>query len=102
MEHGPDTMVLVTISTCVVLWALVSGLLQRWSISAPIAFVALGLLITHGPVHLVHLTPHSSTILSLAELTLALVLFTDASRVNIRQLRHDLGSPYVCWPSAYR
>jgi len=93
VEHGPDTMVLVTISTCVVLWALVSGLLQRWSISAPIAFVALGLLITHGPVHLVHLTPHSSTILSLAELTLALVLFTDASRVNIRQLRHDLGLP---------
>ena len=93
MEHGLDTQVLVVVSACVVLWALVSGLLQRWSVSAPIAFVALGLVVTHGPVHLVHINPHSSTILSLAEVTLALVLFTDASRVNIRQLRHDLGLP---------
>ena len=53
----------------------------------------LGLVVTHGPVHLVEINPHSSTILSLAEVTLALVLFTDASRVNIHQLRHDLGLP---------
>jgi len=93
VEHGLDTEVLAVVSTCVVLWALVSGVLARWSISAPLAFVVLGLVVTHGPVHLVHINPHSSTILSLAEVTLALVLFTDASRVNIHQLRHDLGLP---------
>ena len=93
MEHGLDTDVLVVVSTCVVVWALVSGLVARWSVSAPLAFVALGLLVTHGPVRLVTLNPHSSTILSLAEVTLALVLFTDASRVNVHQLRQDIGLP---------
>ena len=93
MEHGLDTEVLVVVSACVVLWALVSGALARWSISAPLAFLVLGLVVTHGPIHLIEINPHSSTILSLAEVTLALVLFTDASRVNIHQLRHDLGLP---------
>ncbi len=93
MEHGLDTDVLVVVSACVLVWTLVSGLVGRWSISAPIAFVALGLMATHGPVHLITLNPHSSTILSLAEVTLALVLFTDASRVNIHQLRQDIGLP---------
>jgi len=93
VEHGLDTEVLVVVSACVVLWALVSGALARWSISAPLAFLVLGLVVTHGPIHLIEINPHSSTILSLAEVTLALVLFTDASRVNIHQLRHDLGLP---------
>lgn len=93
MEHGLDTFTLAVVSACVVVWSLVSGRLERWSISAPIAFVVLGLVVTHGPVHLIELNPHSSTILSLAEVTLALVLFTDASRVNLHQLRHDLGLP---------
>ncbi len=93
MEHGLDTFTLVVVSTCIVVWSLVSGRLERWSISAPIAFVVLGLVVTHGPVHLIELSPHSSTILALAEVTLALVLFTDASRVNLHQLRHDLGLP---------
>jgi len=93
VEHGLGTEVLVVVSACVVLWALVSGLAARWSISAPLAFVVLGLVVTHGPVHLVEINPHSSTILTLAEVTLALVLFTDASRVNIHELRHDLGLP---------
>jgi NhaP-type Na+/H+ or K+/H+ antiporter len=93
VEHGLDTLTLVVVSACVVAWSLVSGRLERWSISAPLAFVILGLVVTHGPVHLIELNPHSSTILSLAEVTLALVLFTDASRVNLHQLRRDLGLP---------
>ena len=93
MEHGLDADVLVVVSACVVLWAFASGLFERWSISAPIAFVALGLLATHGPLRVVTISPHSSTILNLAELTLALVLFTDASRVNVHQLRQDVGLP---------
>jgi len=93
VEHGLDTLALAVVSACVVVWSLVSGRLERWSISAPIAFLVLGLVVTHGPVHLVELNPHSSTILSLAEVTLAMVLFTDASRVNLHQLRRDLGLP---------
>jgi NhaP-type Na+/H+ or K+/H+ antiporter len=93
VEHGLDAYTLAVVAACVVVWSFVSGRLERWSISAPIAFLLMGLLVTHGPTRLVHVNPHSSTILSLAEVTLAVVLFTDASRVNIHQLRHDLGLP---------
>ncbi len=53
----------------------------------------MGLVVTHGPLAFIHFDPHSSTVRSLAEVTLALVLFTDASRVNVHRLRHDLGLP---------
>jgi sodium/hydrogen antiporter len=93
MAHDLNLAALAVISACVVLWGLVSSRLERWNVSAPIAFVVLGLVVTHGPTTLVHLTLHSSTIRSLAEVTLALVLFADASRVNVHQLRADLAQP---------
>jgi NhaP-type Na+/H+ or K+/H+ antiporter len=93
VSHTLDTAVLAAAAGCVVLWSLVSARLERLNVSAPIAFVMMGLIITHGPLAFIHFDPHSSTIRSLAEVTLALVLFTDASRVNVHQLRHDLGLP---------
>jgi NhaP-type Na+/H+ or K+/H+ antiporter len=93
VSHTLDTEVLAAAAGCVVLWSLVSARLERLNVSAPIAFVAMGLVVTHGPLAFIHFNPHSSTIRSLAEVTLALVLFTDASRVNVHQLRNDLGLP---------
>ena len=93
MSHGLDTAALATAAGCVILWSLVSHRLERWNISAPIAFLAMGVVVTHGPLAFIHFNPHSSTVRSLAEVTLALVLFTDASRVNVHELRHDLGLP---------
>ena len=93
MSHGLDTAVLAAAAGCVILWSLVSARLERVFITAPIAFVVMGLVITHGPLTFIHFNPHSSTVRSLAEVTLALVLFTDASRVNVHELRHDLGLP---------
>ena len=72
---------------------LVSGRLERWDISAPIALVVLGLVVTHGPTALVHFNLHSSTIRSLAEIALGIVLFADASRVNLRALRAEAAIP---------
>ncbi len=93
MNHSLDTAVLATAAGCVILWSLVSARLERLFITAPIAFLVMGLVVTHGPLAFIHFNPHSSTIRSLAEVTLALVLFTDASRVNVHRLRHDLGLP---------
>ncbi len=93
MSHGLDTAVLATAAGCVVLWSLASARLERLNVSAPIAFVLMGLMITHGPLAFIRFDPHSSTVRSMAEVTLAVVLFTDASRVNVHQLRHDLGLP---------
>jgi NhaP-type Na+/H+ or K+/H+ antiporter len=93
MNHEPDIAVLAVVSACVLLWGLVSARLERWDVSAPIAFVLLGLAVTHGPTALIHVNLHSSTIRSVAEVTLALVLFSDASRVNVRALRADAALP---------
>ena len=93
MNHDFGLVALAVIAACVLLWALVSARLERWDVSAPIAFVVLGVLVTHGPTGFVHFSLHSSAIRSLAEVTLALVLFADASRVNVRALRVDAAIP---------
>ena len=93
MTHDLNIAALAVVSACVLIWGLVSARLERWDVSAPIAFVVLGLVVTHGPTDIIHFNLHSSTIRSLAEVTLALVLFADASRVNVRALRSDAALP---------
>ena len=93
MNHDLNIAALAVVSACVIVWGLVSARLERWDVSAPIAFVVLGLVVTHGPTDIIHFNLHSSTIRSLAEVTLALVLFADASRVNVRALRADAALP---------
>ena len=54
-------------------------------------FVLLGLLLGPDVLGLLRIDIESSTIRELAELTLALVLFTDASTVDLKGLRRDAG-----------
>ena len=89
MDHSTDAEVIAVVAACLVGWGLISARLEHWQVTAPIAFVLLGLAVTHGPLALVHPQLHSSTIRSVAEITLALVLFADASRVNARTLAAD-------------
>ena len=93
MNHDFNMTALAVASACVIIWGLVSARLERWDVSAPMAFVVLGVVVTHGPTSIIHFTLHSSTIRGLAEVTLALVLFADASRVNVRALRADAVLP---------
>src|SRR3974390_3040104 len=78
---------------CLLLWGLVSAKLERRNISAPIAFVVMGVLVTHGPWALAHVNLNSSSMRAISEFTLALVLFSDAARVNVRELRRDVVTP---------
>jgi NhaP-type Na+/H+ or K+/H+ antiporter len=93
MNHATDPAVIAVVAACIVGWGLISARFERLQITAPIAFVLLGLASTHGPLALVHLQLHSSSIRSVAEITLALVLFVDASRVNARTLAADAQVP---------
>ena len=56
-------------------------------------FVAVGLLAGPEVLDGIDLSATSSTVRALAEATLALVLFCDASRIDLRQLRPDVGVP---------
>jgi len=93
VEHGLDTEVLAVVAACVFLWGLVSLRFERANITAPIAFVALGLIVANGPLSLIDIDIGSADGRAIAEVTLALVLFADASRVNVRALRSDPGLP---------
>jgi len=93
MEHGLNTEALAVVSGCVIAWGLVSARFERSEVTAPIAFAVAGLVFTHGPVTLIHVDLHSSTVKHLAEITLALVLFCDASRVNASKLAADAALP---------
>ncbi len=93
MSHEAEVAALAVVAGCLVLWGLLSARLERWDVSAPLAFVVVGLVTSNGPIAVIHVNLHSSTVRSLAEVTLALVLFADASRVNARQLHSDAAQP---------
>ncbi len=72
-------------------WGTLSARLERFDATAPIAFVLAGVLLTHGPLTPLGIAPTHQTVRALAEATLVLVLFSDASRVSLRDLRADAG-----------
>ncbi len=90
--QGLDTQLVICVAASIVLWGLLSSRLQRFDVSAPMVFVALGLLCAN-PLGLVDVSARSETLHSLAELTLALLLFSDAARVNLRVLARDVAVP---------
>ena len=92
-EHGFDTETLAVAAACIALWALTARRLAGWNISSAMAMVALGLVVTNPPLDLIDLSPTSHTVQVITELALVLVLFSDASRVNLRALRTDPGLP---------
>ncbi len=67
--------------------------LDRLWISAPMVFVAAGLAIGPEGADLLHLEGGSHVVLSFTELTLAALLFTDATTVPLRALKGDAGVP---------
>jgi sodium/hydrogen antiporter len=89
MPHGAADAAIV--AALVFAWGALSARLERFDVTAPIIFVVAGLLLTHGPLALLHLAPSRELVKLLAEVTLALVLFSDASRVGLHELRADLG-----------
>jgi sodium/hydrogen antiporter len=93
MSHGLDVAVVAVVAASALLWSLVSARLERANITAPMAFVVLGLVTANGPLALIDVHVGSAAARTIAELTLAIVLFVDASRVNVRALRQDVALP---------
>jgi NhaP-type Na+/H+ or K+/H+ antiporter len=73
--------------------AAVSRRIDGTSLTPAILFVAIGLLVGKQALDLVTPSPTSATVKHLAEATLAFVLFTDASRIDLRALRREYAVP---------
>ncbi|MGB6425155.1 MAG: sodium:proton antiporter [Solirubrobacterales bacterium] len=74
-------------------YSLLSRRLERQNISAPMFFVLAGILLGPDVAGLTDLELTSETGLLLAEVALVVVLFADASRIDLRGLRTNRGLP---------
>lgn len=82
---APD---LALVGALVFVWGVLSARLERSDITAPITFVVAGLLLSHRPLDALGVAS-PETVRGLAEMTLVLVLFADASRIDLRKLGAD-------------
>ncbi len=86
MEAGIAIFVLVLAG-----YALVANRLDHLSIGPAIAFVVAGFVLGPDGIGLLDVGLETETVRLLAEITLAFVLFTDASTVDVSGLRRDAG-----------
>lgn len=84
---------LLIFAVCLFLYALVAGRIARMPLSGPILFVAAGWLIGPSVLGWIPANVETGELRVLAELTLALVLFSDAAKANLSVLRRTFRIP---------
>ncbi len=80
---------LAIVSILIFVYGTLAVKLGRWSVTMPMIFVAAGFLLGPGGTNLLHISPEVEGMKTLTEVTLAVLLFADASTLDLRQLRHD-------------
>ena len=81
------------IAAVVLGYALISRRVERTVITAPMVFVAAGIVLGPDVLDLIGLELTSGTGLLIAEVTLVIVLFSDAARINVGVLRRNRSLP---------
>ena len=84
---------LTALAVVVVAYTLVASKLDRWWISGPIVFVTVGAILGPAALNLLPFSLSNQAVLTVTELTLALLLFSDASTVRLRDVEGDSGLP---------
>jgi NhaP-type Na+/H+ or K+/H+ antiporter len=88
--RGSDVLL---IGAALIAYALVSGRLARTPLTAAIVFMTLGLVLGTEGLDVLRLEIRSEGMRLLVEMTLALLLFSDAARINSRRLVRESGFP---------
>ena len=84
---------LATLAVTLLVFAAISRRIDGTPITAPMLFTGAGLILGADALGLVDPAPSGETVKLLAEATLALVLFADASRIDVRALRGEVAVP---------
>jgi NhaP-type Na+/H+ or K+/H+ antiporter len=84
---------LTVLAVVVVAYTLVASKLDRWWVTGPMVFAAAGAVLGPGGLDVLPLSLTSEAVLTITELTLALLLFSDASTVRLRDVEGDAGLP---------
>ena len=85
------TEIFVILATFILGFGLLSGRLQSTIITPPMVFVGFGILLY--TTNIIHLDLENEVVRLLAELTLIMILFEDASRINLSLLRKHYQIP---------
>jgi len=84
---------LATLALTLLTFAAISGRIEGTPVTAPMIFTAVGLLVGVDALGLVDPAASGEAVKLLAEATLTLVLFADASRIDLRALRGEITVP---------
>ncbi len=84
---------LATLAVTLLAFAAISGRIEGTPITAPMVFTAVGLLVGADALGLVDPAAGGEAVKLLAEATLTLVLFAEASRIDLRLLREHVSVP---------
>jgi len=79
----------VAVALAVILFSLVSDRLNDSALTAPMVFAGFGLMIGDSGLSLVDFDVSHGAVHILAEVTLIMVLFSDAARIDLSHVRRD-------------
>jgi NhaP-type Na+/H+ or K+/H+ antiporter len=88
-----DPVALTLVAAALLVFGAISRKAERSPLTSPMFFAALGCLVSDHGLGLVDVNISGEVIQGLAELTLVLVLFTDAARIDLMCLRRDESLP---------
>jgi NhaP-type Na+/H+ or K+/H+ antiporter len=89
----PTVVDLAVLASVVFVFGLVSRRLEGTILTAPLVFVAVGFAFGPAGLGLVEFTLDDHTVLLLGEIALAILLFTDAAKIDLSALRQNQGLP---------
>lgn len=87
-----ETLILA-VAVLLLAWSVFSGVLARHDLTGPLLFLVVGYVVANPDWGPLPVNLDASDVHDVAEVTLALVLFSDASRVNAATLRHAISLP---------
>jgi NhaP-type Na+/H+ or K+/H+ antiporter len=74
---------------------LISGIVERSPVSFPLIFLGLGMALGGGGLGVIEIGPHDEVLEVVATLTLSLVLFLDAVKLDVRELGRKWVIPFL-------
>jgi NhaP-type Na+/H+ or K+/H+ antiporter len=88
-----DHPAIIFAAAMIFIYGLFSKVADRSPITAPMVFVAVGILVGPAGFNLFHMEAHGALVHILTEVTLILILFVDASTIDLKKLIADRAIP---------
>ena len=86
-------MAAATIMVIIIVWSVFSGPLDRRGITSAMVFMVAGFAVGASALGWLDISVESSLAERVTEIALVLLLFSDAARLDLQSLRHELGWP---------